>query len=339
MATQRSALLRVLYDNIPNAEKVIRAGAEVTGIERTEEGVKVHLADGTFEAGSIVIGADGAYGVTKTHIQEVMAETGTSTASPDNEVPTSATFYSIFGEGPNTTGIKAGIFYETRDTGRGSQMGTNGRMMRLVVYKKLPRPTARVRYTAEEMEEVAEACSDLMVAPGVTLGDIWPDINKTSARLVSQYEGFAGRWHTDRVVLAGDAAVVMSSVNALGVNCGLHSTAVLANELHDVVSSTGGTSPPSPEALEAAFARYQKIRERGLRRIWDFGRMRLRQLTWDSWRDWFMDRHLMRWVANGEADRQKFVYPMVRNGQILSYVPFEEVEAPMAWRWNPQASL
>lgn len=97
------------------------------------------------------------------------------------------------------------------------------------------------------MEDFAESFLDISTALEVTIRDIWPDINKDPARLVIQEEAFAERLPTDRVVLIGDAAVTSSSVNGLGGNCGLHSIALLANELQKVVASNANPDSASPE--------------------------------------------------------------------------------------------
>lgn len=332
---QRSELIEVLWQSIPNRDKVIRTGAKVVKIEATDSNVHVHLADGTVETGSIVVGADGTHSMTRTYIRELAKKPDISPSSDIAEIPTVSHFYSIYAEGPNRHEINNAIFYETRDTGMGIQLGTNVEMVRLILYKKLPKPlSTRVEYTRQEMEEFAESFFDMSGAPGVTIRDIWPDIKKDSARLVSQEEGFAARWHTQRVVLTGDAAVTSSSVNGLGVNCGLHSTALLASEIQKVVSANAN---PDSASLEQAFARYQRFRAKEIKRIYDFGYMSMRQMTWDSWTAWFIDRFAKRWISPDTLIKQ-FAHPMVRNGQILSYVPFEDVEAPIKWRWYPDAT-
>lgn len=332
---QRSELIEVLWQSIPNREKFIKTGAKVVKIEATDSNVNVYLEDGTVETGSMVIGADGTHSMTRSYIRELTEKSGYPPSSGIAEIPIVSHFYSIYAEAPNRHGIKDGIFYETRDTGMGIQLAANVEMVRLVLYKKLPKPLSkRVDYTKQEMEEFAKSFFDMSGAPGVTIRDIWSDINKDSARLVSQEEGFAARWHTQRVVLTGDAAVTSSSVNGLGVNCGLHSAALLASEIQKMVSANAN---PNSALLGQAFARYQRFRAKELKRIYDFDYMSMRQLTWDSWTAWFIDRFAKRWTSSDTLIKT-FVHPMVRNGQILSYVPFEDIEAPIKWRWYPDAT-
>ncbi|KAH7303054.1 hypothetical protein B0I35DRAFT_447286 [Stachybotrys elegans] len=334
---QRCDLLDILYQSIPNRDQVVKTEAKIVKVEEAENGVKVYLADGTVESGSVVVGADGTYGIVKKYIHEARSESMSLASAPVVGTPTSSHFYSIFARGSNKHNIPSGIFFETRDTGRGVQLGANGDMINVVMYKKLPQPsTTQIIYSEEDMEKFAESLFDLVVTPGgVTVGDIWPDIHKQTARLVSQEEGFSQHWHTNRVVITGDAAVTISSVNALGVNCGLHSTAVLASQLQEVVSSAVGS--PTAEALGAAFDRYQRIRTGELTAISKFAYATVRQLTWDSWTDWFMDRFLKRWIGPDTLVKRYF-HPMIAKGQVLRYVPFQSEPGLMPWRWNPDCA-
>lgn len=169
-------------------------------IKETDQGVAVELEDGTVETGSVVIGANGVHGMTKKYIEEAMSKNTTeATDTTLFYTPTASQYYSIYAEGTNTKKIPSGIFYETRDTGRAIQLGTDNDKLRIVMYRKLPQQMAGpVPYTAEQMEEFAEALFDMSVAPGVSLGEIWPDFHKHTARLVNQHEGFAKHWHTGR---------------------------------------------------------------------------------------------------------------------------------------------
>ncbi|CAG9996256.1 unnamed protein product [Clonostachys byssicola] len=335
---QRYDVLEMFYKSIPNKEHLIKTGAKVTSINETDQGVEVELEDGTVETGSVVIGADGVHGMTKKYIEEAVSRAATeATDTPRFDIPTTSQYYSIYAEGTNTKKIPSGIFYETRDTGRAIQLGADDDTLRIVLYRKLPQQMAGpVSYTAEQTEEVAEALFDMAVAPGVTLGEIWPDFHKHTARLVNQNEGFTKYWHTDRVVITGDATVCTSSVNGLGVNCGLHSSVALANQLQQAVFSSAGN--PSTESLRKAFARYQYIRERELKAIYIQAYSSMRQLTWDSWKDWFIDRFLRRWIGSDFFVR-KYLNPLVCKGQILSYVPFEGVAALLPWKWTPEKEL
>lgn len=300
----------------------------------------IHLEDGTSETGSIAIGADGTWSPTRAYVED-QASISARQAHGVSGVPMKSEYCSIFGEAPNKNGIPKGIFFETRTTDHGTQLGTDGNLLRFVLYKKLPTPTkTRVRYTREDMENVAEAFSDIYVTPDVKMGDIWPNVYKKTARLVGQNEVIASHWHTDRVVLVGDAAMTMTAVNALGVNIALHSAAVLASEIQQLVSSRSSSDQKAPSSadLSAAFARYQRIRYKGSKPVFDVAYMAMRQMTWYSWKDWFYDRYLTRWGSFQSSVRRQ-VHAMVSKGQILTYVPFKDIDSRMAWERKPSPSL
>ncbi|CAI6089530.1 unnamed protein product [Clonostachys chloroleuca] len=335
---QRYDVLEMCYKSIPNREHLIKTEAKAVSIKETDQGVEVELEDGTVETGSVVIGADGVHGMTKKYIEEAVFKTTTeATGAPLFNIPTTSQYYSIYAEGTKTKKIPSGIFYETRDTGRAIQLGADNDTLRIVMYRKLPQQmTGPVSYTAEQMEEFAEALFDMAVTPWVTLGEIWPDFHKHTARLVNQNEGFAKHWHTGRVVITSDASVCTSSVNGLGVNCGLHSSVALANQLQQAVFSSAGN--PSTESLREAFARYQRIHARELQAIYIQAHSSMRQLTWDSWKNWFIDRFLRRWIGSDFLVR-KYLNPLICRGQILSYVPFKGVSAPLPWRRTPDVPI
>lgn len=334
---QRCHLLEILYRSIADRERVVRTDANVTKIEETDDAVKVHLVDGTVEIGSVIIGADGAWSSTRSYVQE-RASSKSRVKPSATGVPLRAEYCSIFGEAPNKHGVESGTFFETHSPDLGVQFGSHNGLVRFVLYKRLPTPsTTRVRYTEEDMEEVAASFADVNVTPDIKMGDIWPDVYKKSARLVNQNEGIASHWHTNRVVLTGDAAVTMATVNGLGVNCGLHSAALLASEIQQVVASRSSSSPqrtPSGADLNAAFERYQRIRYKELKRIFNVAHLGIRQMTWTSWIDRFVDRHVKRWAGIDVLIRRE-IHAMVSKGEVLRYVHFKDFDAQVPWRRNP----
>ncbi|KAI9147217.1 FAD-dependent monooxygenase srdH [Paramyrothecium foliicola] len=134
MATQQCDLLEILYNSIPNREKHIKTAAKVTLMEERADGVRVHLTNGGIEIGSVVFGADGATGITKGYINEMSLKAGiAASVTPPVDIPTTSRFCGIFYEGPNVHGIASGVFYETRDTGRGIQTGAAAAMFRAIM--------------------------------------------------------------------------------------------------------------------------------------------------------------------------------------------------------------
>lgn len=70
------------------------------------------------------------------------------------------------------------------------------------------------RYTAADMDATCRAVAHLRVSPTLLFGDIYA--NRTACVKTALEEGIAKTWHTDRVVILGDAAhkVVYSLIPA-----------------------------------------------------------------------------------------------------------------------------
>lgn len=60
MLFERMRFVEMLYEGLPDKTKV-KTSRCVVGIEQNDLGVKILLADGTYETGDIVIGADGVH--------------------------------------------------------------------------------------------------------------------------------------------------------------------------------------------------------------------------------------------------------------------------------------
>ena len=85
MSFPRSLLCKLLYEGLgPEHQRKIRTGAAVEDIAVNERGVRVMLADGTTEAGSLLVGADGVHSTTRQFIRrQVQAERGTASGGAD----------------------------------------------------------------------------------------------------------------------------------------------------------------------------------------------------------------------------------------------------------------
>jgi FAD dependent monooxygenase len=86
----RQSCVTHLYDGLPD-KAVIRTSARVERIEHTEDGVKVHLADGSFEEGDMVVGADGVHSLTRQLMWDYAAEHDPS-AIPESDKNRNALF-------------------------------------------------------------------------------------------------------------------------------------------------------------------------------------------------------------------------------------------------------
>lgn len=99
----RQTLVRHLYENLPDRSK-IHTSKRVERIEHTEQGVRVHLADGTVEEGDIVIGADGVHSRAKECMWEYASRADTDPIPKNDKLAFSSEFGGLFGVSkPNDT--------------------------------------------------------------------------------------------------------------------------------------------------------------------------------------------------------------------------------------------
>ncbi|KAI0003940.1 hypothetical protein F4779DRAFT_630534 [Xylariaceae sp. FL0662B] len=326
----RSDLIKILYLGLKGRDTKIKVSAEVEDIETFAEGVRVHLKNGATVEGSLVIGADGVHSKTRKLMHKLAKDTA--------EESMVSSFYGIFGQASvMNLPVEPEVFFESRGAGAVIQcLGTQERLQ-FVALKPLPKPSAEHRrYTREDAEQFAASIEDVAICPGITFKDIWTRANKNISRMLNQEEGFMTRWYYDRIVLVGDSAHKSTSVNGLGMTCGLHSAAVLANLLQGLASAA--ELQPSVAALNKAFALYQKERESEVKPIWNGGYSMIREVTQRSWVNWFWDRYILPWI-----DVERFargIIPsmsLIRHGNILSYVPFVGQQGRVPWVRRPVA--
>ncbi|KAI5867516.1 hypothetical protein GGS23DRAFT_612640 [Durotheca rogersii] len=324
----RSDVVKILYESLPNKDACVKTNAEVVDIGLYADEVHVHLKDGSVHKGSIVIGADGVHSKTRTIMQRLARD---SEAAAAGESPMVSTFYGIVARAPNDFGLEEGVFFESRGGDAAIQCTVTGGMLNYATLKRLPETVrGRRKYAAAEMEEYAKSLSDVWVGPGVKFSDVWARTDKALARMLNQEEGFVDRWSYDRIVLLGDAVHKMTSINGLGLTCGLHSAAALANELQGLVAAHGAN--PSVGRLAEAFARYRESRRGEARQIFTRGFTMIREVTRKSWANWFWDSYVLPWIDTEAIGRGLFVSLMViRSGQVLAYVPFEGKHGAVPW--------
>lgn len=334
MAVARADLVEILYRSIPNVKERVRTQAKITEIKESDDGVQVILSDGTTERGSVIIGADGAHSQVRKYIESI------STKAPSKKaysVPFEANFYGVYGTGTDLQGlIGSKTFYEMRDTNRAIQLAAEDFSDRFffALYLKMPEPSEKpLKHDEGKMEEIAAEFADVCAVPGVKFGDIWAkNVDKKTARVVHQTEGFAETWSAGRAIVIGDAAVVMTGVNALGMSNGIHSAALLANELHRISSTAKGAVTSG--VVTDAFSRLRKFRAKQLTDVHRAAMFETRVITWATWWNWLFDRFIRRWMPDGGMMADS-VHTLIQNGQILGYVPFDDIPAKRPYRRNP----
>ncbi|OTB00940.1 hypothetical protein M426DRAFT_26049 [Hypoxylon sp. CI-4A] len=319
----RGQLIALLYDHLPEKETRIKTGAAVVDIETHESGVNVYLKDGNIEEGSVVIGIDGVYSKTR-QIMQRLAQT------PPDTWPMTAAYQGLYGCFTSCAGLQKGTFYQSRDSGIILQAMVGEDKGHFSILRAIPPTVEPKRYTSEERDCLAEELANVAVAPDVRFKDIWDHTFKETVAMVNQEEGYCDKWYHGRIALAGDSVHKVTSVTGMGVNMGINSAAVLANELYRILQ----TRPdPSADALEEAFARYQQIRNPEASQLHTLGRMQIRRVTWETWTDWFLDRIVNPWV--GVDTVAGLIGKLIKRGHILEYVPFEDRKAEVTWVHTP----
>lgn len=325
LGLSRGNLLRVLYENLPERETRVRANAEVVKTETLEDGVRVHLADGSVVNGSIVIASDGVHSPTRELIQRLGQPGGSKPVSP--MVPG---YLCVFGHTQDALreDIVLGDFAESHGHGIVSQSSRLKDTIFFSILKRLDNKAAeRTRFTAEDLDAFVEEMSDWTIFPGVKMKELWTQRQEGHAVLLHQEEGVAEKWYHDRIVLVGDAAHKMTSINGLGAVSGGLSAAVLVNNLHATLQKT---PKPSTEDLKAAFAEYQAARQPVTTEIVNYGIKATRIATWTGEGTEAKDREGSRGGAMLKQVRGKLVLGLSQS-PILDFVPFEGQQGTTPW--------
>ncbi|PVH91228.1 FAD/NAD(P)-binding domain-containing protein [Periconia macrospinosa] len=323
----RGQLIFFLHQSLPEKETRVKTGATVLDIETQEKGVKVHLTDGNVEEGSIIIGVDGVHSKTRQIMQRKLAQT------PPDTSPMTATYQGLYGCFHSYSHFEPGTFYQSRGTGILSQLMVGEDSGHFAILRPIPPTAESKRYTKEDRNRLAEELASIMVGPNTRFQDIWEVTEKETAAMVDQEEGYCDKWYHERAVLAGDAVHKSTSATGLGVNSGINSAAVLANELYRTLLSDPN---PTASALEDTFAQYQKIRTPETSRLHTIGRRQIRNTTWETWTGWLWDRFVNPWI--GVDTVLSIIEKLIKRGQILEYVPFNDREVQVPWIHKPTSS-
>ncbi|KAI3325476.1 FAD/NAD(P)-binding domain-containing protein [Xylariaceae sp. AK1471] len=327
----RGNLIRVLYENLPGREKRVRANANAVNIETREDGVRIHLADGSVVDGSVVIAADGVHSPARELIQRLEHS---SSASGDLK-PTSpmvTTFVSLFGHTRcDREDIALGDFAESHGPGVASQSIRLRDSIYFTLLKRLETPTSeRKSFTSQEVDKIAQELSDVNIFPSVKLKEIWPLREQANVVLLHQEEGLAEKWYHGRIVLVGDAAHKMTSVNGQGALTGVLSATALVNSLRAALRKN---SRPSTADLEAAFTKYEGSRKHISRTVVDLGVMLTRFITWTGDDTETMDREASRKARMTEETKTRLV-PLFTKSPILDFIPFESKQGTVPWEMD-----
>ncbi|KAI0884187.1 putative dehydrogenase [Annulohypoxylon maeteangense] len=335
LGLSRSEMIEILYKTLPERETRVKTNARVIEIESNANGVRVYLADGSVEEGSLVIGVDGAHSRTRDIMDRLIRESTEGVANRE-PYPMVTYFKAIFGRAPVPKGVDIGRFYEAHGNGVASQTVPGKKYAYFSILRKLPTPTtARHRYSEKELEEEVKSFADLHLFPNITFGEIWKTVKRDEVSLVHLEEGIIDKWHHGRIVLLGDSVHKMTPISGMGVNTGMQSAAVLVNQLQNMISSG---SEFTTEALNEAFESYQKIQEPVCRMTVMQGEMMTRMVTWNTWTAWLFDRFIVPWM-DLEGQVKKQFSPIISNTFVLDYVPFEGKAGQVPWVNGPKVKV
>ncbi|KAI1353661.1 hypothetical protein F5Y01DRAFT_275829 [Xylaria sp. FL0043] len=306
LGLSRGNLLRILYENL-------------------------HLADGSVVDGSIVIAADGVHSPARELIQR-LGRDSSATGDLETTTPMVATFMSLFG---HTRGVRedvaVGDFAESHGPGIASQSTRLDDTMYFTILKRLDKQTSdKSSFTSEDVDRFAQEMSDLTIYPGVKLKEIWPLREHTNAVLLNQEEGLAKKWYHERIVIVGDAAHKMTSINGQGALSAVLSATALVNYLQATLQKK---PRPSTEDLEATFAKYEASRMEVAGGVVDLGIKVTRSITWSGEQDEAQDRESSSKQDMVEEAKKRFV-PAFSQSPILDFIPFEGKHGNTPWQMD-----
>jgi FAD dependent monooxygenase len=203
----RQSCVEHLYAGLPDKSR-IRTSARVQRIEHTPTSVKVHLTDGTFEEGDLVIGADGVHSVVRQSMWDYAAEHEPNAIPESDKKAMYTQFKGIFGvsdQGDLPDMGPADVHVILGQDVTKLLFTSLGNAYWAVVYKdEYSQPPKAYRPDAKEKDEVAERFKNVKMAERLTFGDLYE--KKTRSGVLNIEEGILDKWHAGRIVLVGDSA-------------------------------------------------------------------------------------------------------------------------------------
>ncbi|KAL1639417.1 hypothetical protein SLS58_007998 [Diplodia intermedia] len=360
---ERRDYLAMLYDTLHDQSR-IRFGARVVGVEETSAGVKAQLADGSSEAGDMVIGCDGVHSFVREamwaraneRVPGIISAAEKRSKGPkqdngriraDRSTAMHVSWNCLIGVAPQIPG--AGLRDMTvvhRDRHSLLVLGQPKKLF-FFVFFKLERAfhwPNWPRWSEANAAAAAAKVAEVPISESVLFGEVWK--KRVRGQLVSIEEGVLQHWHWGRTVLAGDAVHKVTPNIALGGNLAMESVAVLANLVVQAVRTAPGGKPGMAE-IEALFAEYQRARVARAQGVCDVSRLVTRVQAWDGW----MFRAMACYLGPLQRDQAlaEQLAPVIKAGPRLDFVPWTgrashavawaDESEPAASQWGTQARM
>ncbi|RGP79387.1 6-hydroxynicotinate 3-monooxygenase [Fusarium longipes] len=300
-----------LLNAIPNKEERVKTNKRLSKITQDKKGVRVEFADGTFEEGSVVVGADGVW----SSVRDQMVAQASKGLFDETPNPFEATHAGVFAKADLVPGLEKGRNINVYQKDAHVQVFTTRAEAMIIVYHRIPAERKRTYFGQNDAEEAARPWLDVRVGDELTFGDLWR--NKTAGGTANYDEGVLPIWHWGRMVLVGDAAHKMNPIRGAGACCGIEDTIALVNSLKRALRSN-----PNPRGFELsqAFVAYQHEREAAAKIWMEISRMNLELCIGPN-------QPALR--AASIADSK--CLPMVADAPILDDVPFPEMSGFIPW--------
>jgi FAD dependent monooxygenase len=176
--------------------------------QQNENGVKVVLADGSFEEGDLVIGADGVHSLTRQLMWDYATQTRSDSIPESDKKALFTEFKGIYGVSdlaslPSLGPAEMHICFG-QDTTK-LIFTQPGVAMWAIMYKdEYSQPPERYRPDAKQREDVANRFMDLRITDKIAFKDLWE--SKSRCGILNIEEGVLDKWHAGRIVLVGDSA-------------------------------------------------------------------------------------------------------------------------------------
>jgi len=317
---ERQECVAVLYNSLQDKSKV-RIDARVVRLQHTETSVKVFLADGTYEEGDIVVGADGVHSLTRQLMWNYAAKEEPGAVPESDKTAIFSQYKGVFGV------TNQGDLPDIGDADTNVVLGDGSTKLLFTQpgiaywgitwkdeYSCPPKP---YKPSLDEQEQVGERFKDVKMAENLTFGDLWK--NKSRSAVLNIEEGILDTWHAGRIVLVGDSAhkvstapsstpiantsIKMTADLGIGANIAIESAVTLCNLLQKSIHSP--THHPTAAELAALFSAYQAKRHKRAKAFVDLcGRVTRMRSYAGFWSYFFLTRiATLPWMVAYQTDR------------------------------------